>query len=145
MANEPLYPNLYEAAGVPADLIAESVAAEREACALAIERAYLACTEPGVFNRHVWAQIVEQAKQTLRECQAPSTDCDVCRMPMAVHGPTMEHPPAFQSGRDYEREECASAVQTINIPLRGEDEFFSAGYAKGVEDALIAIRARGAK
>jgi hypothetical protein len=44
----------------------EVQAEEREACALAVERAYLACTEPGVFNRHVWARIVEEAKNAIR-------------------------------------------------------------------------------
>ena len=41
-------------------------AEEREACAAAVERAYLACTEPGVFNRHVWSEIVEQAATEIR-------------------------------------------------------------------------------
>jgi len=46
--------------------IADAVAAEREACALAVERAYLACTKPEILSRRAWARIVDEAKAEIR-------------------------------------------------------------------------------
>jgi hypothetical protein len=48
------------------EAIAAAVAEEREPCAKALDRAYLACTAPGVFNRRVWAEIVEEAQAAIR-------------------------------------------------------------------------------
>jgi hypothetical protein len=109
---------------------------------------------PNTATVDILAAAIERELAACSPLTAEQTDiCDVCQMDMAAHGPTLEHPPAFNAGRAYERKACSAAAAEREVcALIAEahirraatitDKEFADGYSFAAQEITAAIRAR---